>query len=101
MVTLQLAPKPAPSLTETIRALTDYGTTDEALDLLTATEWVTQTHIGSTHELPDGTYGPCQLCEQPWPCPAWEEIRTLTLHWLVRSSTITIHVSRERIRGTT
>lgn len=99
-MTIRLTPRPAPTLAETIRALTDYGTTDEATDILAATQWVTTSHVGATHELPNGTFGPCRLCGQPWPCPAWDEIRALTLDWLIRASTAAVLASRENLRRT-
>lgn len=92
---LRLIPKPAPSLTETITALTDHGTTPEAGDLLETTQWITKTHVGTTHELPDGTFGDCTECHTPWPCPIWNEIRTLTLEWLIHASTAAVRASQE------
>lgn len=99
----RLPSKPAPKLDETIRALVEYDQNPEpdpklsaeAGDLLAATEFITQTHVGEPHEQPDGTFGPCQDCGWPWPCPAWNEIRSLTLSWLIRASTKAVHVSRQ------
>lgn len=93
---LRLVPKLAPTLTETITALTDYATSPEAVDLREAAQWITQTHIGTTHELPNGTFGNCTACGEPWPCPAWENVRTLTLEWLIRASTAAVHESQAR-----
>lgn len=91
-------PLPAPKLTETINTLTAYGDTDETQDLLTAAEWVTQTHTGAPHQLPDGTYGPCTTCHQPWPCEPWREIQALTLGWLVQASTTAVRRSQWNLR---
>lgn len=103
MVIRRLPSKPAPRLDETIRALSEYDTNPEpdghlsaeAADLLAAAEWVTKTHAADSHERPDGTFGPCRDCGKPWPCPAWDEIRALTLSWLIRASTTAVNVSRQ------
>jgi hypothetical protein len=99
----RLPSKPAPKLDETIRALAEYDEypqpdpklSAEAADLLAAAQWVTQTHIGDREARPDGTFGPCRDCGQPWPCPAWNEIKTSTLSWLMRASTRALDVSRQ------
>lgn len=101
MVTLRLVPRLAPTLDETIRALTDYGSAPEDFDLLALVEWITQTHKASPVELPNGTFGNCHHCDLPWPCPAWEETRILALNWLIRSSTTRISASRDTLRSQT
>jgi hypothetical protein len=101
MVNPHLPPRRAPTLDETIKTLIEYGTTPEAEDLLAITQWVTQTHTAEPTELPNGTFGPCQQCDKPWPCPAWDETRDLTLSWLIHASTTAIHTSQENIRRST
>lgn len=99
----RLPPRPAPKLEQTIKALAEYDENPEpdpqlsaeAGDLLAAAEWVSKTHVGDPHERPDGTFGPCRDCDWPWPCPAWDEIKQLTLSWLMRASTTAVHVSRQ------
>jgi hypothetical protein len=98
----RLPSRPAPKLDETIKALREYDTypepdeqlSAEAGDLLAAAEWVSETHVGDPRERPAGTFGPCRDCGHPWPCPAWDDIRTLTLSWLIRASTPALAVSR-------
>lgn len=92
---------PAPTFGETIETLTAYGDAPESLDLLAAVEWVTKSHTGSAHELPNGGYGLCDLCHKPWPCPAWDEIRGLTLAWIIKTSTNAVRASRQNLRRPT
>lgn len=103
MVIRRLPARPAPKLDATIEALAEYDINPEpdpqlsaeAGDLLAAAEWVAKTHIGDDCERPDGAFGPCRDCGWPWPCPAWDEIKQLTLSWLIRASTTAVHVSRQ------
>jgi hypothetical protein len=90
--------RPAPALTETIKTLTQFGSSPQALDLLALAEWVTEAHTGTELEQPNGTFGFCKTCEQPWPCPSWREVRDLTLQWLVFASNAAIRRSQEYLR---
>lgn len=90
--------RPAPALTETMKTLSGFNDDHEAMDLLALAEWVTESHIGTELELPDGTFGLCRTCEQPWPCENWREVRDLTLQWLVLASTAAVRRSQESLR---
>jgi hypothetical protein len=86
MVILPLG-NPAPSLTQTVALLRDLAATDDERDLLVAAEWVTAAHTGSARQRPDGSFGSCSQCGEPWPCPSWRLIESETLAWLVARST--------------
>jgi hypothetical protein len=96
---IQLRPRPAPALAETMKTLANHGADNEAADLHAAAEWITQTHTGAAQELPNGTFGTCTTCHQPWPCPPWKEIQAITLSWLVTASNAAISASRNHLRS--
>ncbi len=85
--------RPAPTLVHTMAALR-AGDDPTGLDLLAVAEWTTAAHVGSSRERPDGTYGACRNCGNPWPCPSWLEVQSLTLKWLVVMSTTAVRASR-------
>jgi hypothetical protein len=95
MVILPLR-NPAPSLTQTVSLLRDLAATDDERDLLAAAEWVTEAHTAAARQRSDGSFGSCEQCAEPWPCPSWRLIESETLAWLVARSTQALRRSRAK-----
>ena len=83
-----------PDFTTTIAALRArdprypwVGPTEDEADAADALEVIQEHHQPTSPEpQPDGTWGPCSGCDQPWPCPIWIDHEHLAVQWLGRAA---------------
>jgi hypothetical protein len=89
-----------PSLNAALDVLRINAATPSEHDLLETVEYVTVEHA-SAAECPraDGSWGRCEECGLPWPCPAWVTTEAAVTEWLIQRSSLTVRAIREHLKG--
>ena len=88
-----------PSFTHTFAALRTNAVTPSEHDLLATVEYVVAEHISAAEtKRPDGSWGRCEECGRPWPCPAWVASEAASIEWLISRSSLTARAIREHLK---
>jgi hypothetical protein len=83
-------PDPQPSMARGIALLAEHAATDEDHEILDLATWCHEDHRGAGTRQPDGSWGTCGYCAEPWPCRQWQAASAELTRWLVTSSTAII-----------